>query len=105
MTTPLSVAALFAKAGLPPLRPHQIAGHEDNVGENVLLPLFHAAGYDTHDITRKPSLMHAIVGETRAPDYGIYRYQEKPRPLFGIVADAKCAGEDLRRWEEKLAGY
>lgn len=101
----LSVKKLFQKAGLPPLRPEQIAGHEDNVGENVLLPLLLSAGFDASEVKRKPPLTHAIVGESRCPDFGIHKYQEKPKPLFGVVADVKAAGEDLSRWEEKLAGY
>ncbi len=94
-------------AGLSYPAPEQLAGHEDNVGQHVLIPLFQAAGYsEVFDIFHKPTLTHAIVGQLRAPDFGVYRYQEQPKPLFGMVADVKAAGETLTpSMEEKLAGY
>lgn len=100
----LSVAKLMDEAGLPPLTPDLLAGHEDNIIQNVLVPLLRHAGYDQH--YNKPSLSHAIVGEVRAPDLAVARYREKPTPLFGIVADAKRADMPLSpKLEEKLAGY
>ncbi|MGB8772310.1 MAG: N-6 DNA methylase, partial [Candidatus Korobacteraceae bacterium] len=103
----LQVAELMQAVGLPPLSPEQLGGHEDNIGENVLVPLLRRSGYEPRgDITRKPSLSHAIVGESRAPDFGICLYQDKPRQLFGLVSDVKRPTVPLTpKLEEKLAGY
>jgi hypothetical protein len=102
----LSVATIMKQLGLQAMKPEQIAGHEDNIGENVLVPILGKLGYNHLDIERKPSLSHAIVGEIRAPDFGICRYQDEPRRLFGMVADVKASDVTLGpNLEEKLAGY
>ena len=103
----LLVSDLYAEAGLAPSAAEATFGHEDNVGENVLVPLLEYAGYEIpKDIVRKPTLSHAIVGQQRAPDYGIYNYAQVPRQLFGVVADVKQPHVSLvPKLEEKLAGY
>jgi predicted RNA methylase len=107
MAMKLSVDTLMVGMGLTPPSPKQVSGHEDNVGENVLVPLLKSAGYDVEsDIFRKPTLRHEIVGQMRAPDFGVYRYEEKSRQFFGIVADVKRTDVTLtHKLEEKLAGY
>ena len=102
----LEVSDLMKDAGIPFL-PEQLVGHEDNVGENVLVPLLKSAGYDgLGDITRKPALSHAIVGQSRAPDYGVYRYSDEPKLRFGMVCDVKRPDVPLAgKLVEKLAGY
>ncbi len=100
----LDVSKLMEEAGLPTPLPEQLEGHEDNVAENVLVPLLRRAGYGK--IYRKPTLSHAILGEVRAPDIGVARYRELPSPLFGIVADVKRPDVPLSaKLHEKLAGY
>src|SRR4051794_18366051 len=87
----LLVTDVMQELGLEPIEPAALAGHEDNIGEKIFVPILEALGYWESDIYRKPTLSHAIVGEMRAPDYGIYRYQESPRQLFGMVADIKAS--------------
>ena len=103
----IKVNDLRAHLGLPPILPSDLAGHEDNPGEKVLTPILRRLGYDdVTDIKRKPSLSHNILlGKAVSPDFGILRYVETPRDQFGMVADSKALGENLARWEEKLAGY
>jgi type I restriction-modification system DNA methylase subunit len=103
----LLVKDVMEAAGISLPAPQQIAGHEDNIGENMFVPLMAHAGYDVPgDLFRKPTLSHAIVGQSRAPDFGILRYQDEPRQLFGMVADVKGTGVVLTpKLEEKLAGY
>jgi type I restriction enzyme M protein len=100
----LPVAKLMDEAGLPPVNPDLLIGHEDNVIQSVLVPLLRHAGYC--EIYNKPTLSHAIIGEPRAPDVGVAKYRDSPSPLFGIVADAKRTDVALSsKLEEKLAGY
>ena len=41
----LLVSDLYAEAGLAPSAAEATFGHEDNVGENVLVPLLEYVGY------------------------------------------------------------
>ena len=41
------------EAGLQPPRPETIAGHEDNVGENILIPLLEHAGFSMPNDTER----------------------------------------------------
>ena len=85
----------------------ELSGHEDNIGQKLLIPILTALGYD--DIREKPQLFHAITGkQKREPDYGIYEYNKSSakRTMFGMIAEKKAYGATLtHEIEEKLAGY
>ena len=87
--------------------PSDLSGHEDNIGQKLLIPILTALGYD--DIREKPQLFHAITGkQKREPDYGIYEYNKRTakRVMFGMIAEKKAYGTALTpELEEKLAGY
>jgi type I restriction-modification system DNA methylase subunit len=103
----ISVSEYFKSLGLKYPSLDSLQGQEDNVGENIIVPLLEARRYiNPLDIIRKPQILHEIVGSRREPDYGIYQYQTKPRVLFGVVVDVKKFDEQLTpKMEEKLAGY
>jgi len=90
--------------------PGDLIGHEDNVGEKLLMPIFAVLDYDWQkDVRHKPRLSHVIISKSGLePDYGICQYGEtkEKSPLYGMVADVKRYGTKLtENMVEKLAGY
>ena len=112
MPNKIAVSELMQKLSIFGFHPSRLQGHEDNVGENVLIPIFNALGFDIKnedELKRKPRLSHVIISKSGLePDYGILKYGETKdgSPLFGMVADSKRYKSQLTdEMEEKLAGY
>jgi len=112
MPSEIAVSDLMQKLSILWVHPSRLQGHEDNVGENVLIPIFNALGFDVKnedEVKRKPRLSHIIISKSGLePDYGILKYGETKdgSPLFGMVADSKRYKSELTyEMEQKLAGY
>lgn len=104
----LKVSNLAKKFNLY-VHPDSLVGHEDNVGEKLLMPILKTLGYDVEkDIDIKPHLSHVIISKSGLePDYGILKQKgDAKSPRYGMVADVKRFRKSLTStMEEKLVGY
>jgi type I restriction enzyme M protein len=91
--------------------PQDVIDGEELIFERILRPAFLKLGYESSDLTPKPSLTAEIIGERREVDWGVYNYEsilqgERFAGLYGIVVDVKKHGVELdQRLVEKVAGY
>jgi len=112
MTKRLPITQIVQELHIIGFHPSKLQGHEDNVGEYILIPIFAALGFDTRnadDLKLKPRISHSVISKYGLePDYGLLKYGQTKEgsPKYGMVADTKRYGTPLTpEMEEKLAGY